>query len=159
MQRKGNFAFLALFLIILNIKILKQKVRVAFKRSLTQQRLPYVVIIRSAVIFFSSLLHLFDVQPVSTVYVLWRLQRKMPGDSAASQHSASHTRSCAVSDQSCTRPALTARLAALALGVWFKVEASGEKELRSVEDEKCVVFSDQDQLISGSPSAGSVLQQ
>lgn len=64
---------------------------------------------------------------MSTVYVLWRLQRRMPGDSAAFRHSASHTRSCAVSDQSCTRPALTARLAAPALGVWFGAEASGKK--------------------------------
>lgn len=48
MQRKRNLCFLgSVFFIILYIKILKQKAR-----SLTQQRLPYVIIIRSAVILF-----------------------------------------------------------------------------------------------------------
>lgn len=47
---------------------------------------------------------------MSTVCVLWRPPRRMPGDSAASPPSASRTRSCAEFDQSCTRPALTARL-------------------------------------------------
>lgn len=48
-------------------------------------------------------------QPVSSAYVLWRLQRRMRGDSAASLDSASLTLSSAVFDQSCTKPAPSAR--------------------------------------------------
>lgn len=61
--------------------------------------------------FFSSPPLLWsNAQPVSTVCVLWRPPRRMPGDSAASPPSTSRTRSCAECDRSCTRPARTARL-------------------------------------------------
>ncbi|TKS72131.1 SET and MYND domain-containing protein 5 [Collichthys lucidus] len=50
-----------------------------------------------------------NIKPVSTAYVLWRLQRRMRGDSAASPDLAFLTLSSAAFDQSCTKPAPSAR--------------------------------------------------
>lgn len=53
----------------------------------------------------------FCFQPANTAYMLWRLQKKMRGGSAASLDSAFRTLSSAVSDQSCTKPARSVRSA------------------------------------------------
>lgn len=72
-------------------------------------------------------------QPVSSACELWRLRRRMRGDSAASPDSASLTLSSAGFDQSCTRPAPSARSAALIVnrGTEFPLRLSKGRKKKS----------------------------